>query len=101
MPTTLQIPQVSYNSYFGNISKVVWFEVNDNLNYFELGFTIVPEQTRQTSLTLFNNSSNQEVWKKIYAANAQQSPVYENIQNLSTERTSQIFPYAIINNATP
>jgi hypothetical protein len=100
MPTTLDIAQPTYNSYFGNISKVVWFNVNDNLNYFELQLTIIPEQTRRTSLTLYDYNQNREVLVKEYIADVQQSPIYDIIKILNVERTQEVFPYAIINNTT-
>ena len=36
MANIIDIPSKSYQTYFGEVKKCVWFEVTDNYNYFSV-----------------------------------------------------------------
>lgn len=100
MPTLTLIPDVSYQTRFGNVGKVVWFDVTNNYNYFELYFTVMLQQFRVTSLELYDANGNQIVWSNIYPADVNQEILFDSIRVLHVTTTNNEQPFGIINNPT-
>jgi len=96
-PTQTNIPNVTYNSYFGNIGKVVWFEVSENYNYFELYFSINLQQSKKTSLTLYNNLTTSYVWENQYPADANQETYLDSVKILYVPQVGSEQPFGLIN----
>lgn len=100
MPTPVNIPDVTYGSYFGNVGKVVWYDVSNNFNYFELFFSINLKQFKQTSLVLLNNKTNSVVWERIYPADADQEVFLDSIKILYIPEGVLEQPFGLINQPT-
>lgn len=100
MSTPRNIPQVSYNTPFGDIGKVIWFEVVDDENYFELQFSINLQQYNQTSLTLYNNTTTTYVWENSYPPDTDQEEYLDSVRILYISLGSTIQPFALINEPT-
>lgn len=100
MSTPRNIPQVSYNTPFGNIGKVIWFEVVDDENYFELYFSITLQQYKDTSLTLYNNSTTTFDWKGIYPPDTDQEQYLDSVRILYLPQGPIPQPLGLINQAT-
>jgi hypothetical protein len=97
MPTITPIPDVSYQTRFGNVGKVVWFDVTNNYNYFELYFSVLLQQFRDTSLQLYNSDTNQIVWSNIYPSDVNQETLFDSIRVLHITTTNNEQPFGIIN----
>jgi hypothetical protein len=97
MPTPRNLPSVSYNTYFGDVGKVLWFEVSDNYNYFELSFTITLQQTKQTNLQVYNNLTNTIVWENTYPSDANQEEYSDYIRLLHVPTPPDEQPMGLIN----
>ena len=100
MPTPISIPQVTYNSYFGNVGKVAWFQVTENVNYFELHFTLYLQQARITNLSLYSNKEEQFVWEREYPADVDQQAYNDIVKILNLQQTLAGNAYAVVNNPT-
>ena len=97
MATPTNIPSVSYNTYFGNVGKVVWFEVNDNFNYFELNFNLTLQRTVQTRIQIYNNLMNNVIWETIYPADVDQPQYLDYVRILNTPIPGTIQPMGLLN----
>jgi hypothetical protein len=97
MATPVNIPDVSYNTYFGNVGKVVWFDVTNNYNYFELYFSINLQQYRETSLELYNNLAYQTVWSNTYPSDANQEVYLDTVRILHVTAGNFEQPFGLIN----
>lgn len=67
MANIIDIPSKSYQTYFGDVKKCVWFEVTDNYNYFSVVLKVQRLQLNNVSLQISNlNSATTNIWSKIY-----------------------------------
>jgi hypothetical protein len=101
MATPLSIPQVTYNSYFGNVGKVVWFQISENVNYFQLHFSLYLQQARKTNLLLYSDKEGQYIWDGEFPADVDQQQYNDIIRILNLQQTLLGNAYAVINNPTP
>jgi hypothetical protein len=97
MATPRNIPSVQYNTYFGNVGKVVWFEVVDNYNYFELYFDLTLQQSRRTYLQVLNYNLNQVAWENYYPSDANQEEYLDSVRVLYQPQANVDQPFAVIN----
>jgi hypothetical protein len=90
---TIQVAEKSYNTYFGSVSKCVWFEVTDNYNYFSVELRIQRLQTNNVNIQISNyNSSNTNLWSKIYQLSSNPTIVVDTIKlNHVPEQNSQVY----------
>ena len=81
MANTIDIPSKSYNTYFGNVKKCVWFEVTDNYNYFSAILNVERLQRNNVTLQLGNlNSSFSNLWSKTYPMSSNPQTVQETLK---------------------
>lgn len=97
MATPRNIPQVSYNTPFGDISKVIWFEVVDDENYFELYFSIELQQYKSTNLQLYNNTTNENVWTNSYPPDTDQENYLDSVRILYLPQPPALQPFGLLN----
>lgn len=97
MPNTIDIPPKSYNTYFGNVKKCVWFEVTDNYNYFSVILNVQRLQTQNVNLQIGNlNASFDSLWAKKYPLSSNPQTVQENLK-LSHVPQQNSTVYAVFN----
>jgi len=96
MPTPINISEVSYNTYFGDVGKVLWFKVTDNFNYFELDLNITLQRTKVTNLQVYNNVTNLTIWENSYPEDVDQEQFLDNVRILNTP-AGILQPLALIN----
>lgn len=97
MENTLTIPEKSYNTYFGDVKKVVWFEVTDNYNYFEINFRIQRLQTKNVTISLSNlDSAYSNLWSKIYPLSSNTTIIEDNLK-ISHVPTQNSTVYGVFN----
>lgn len=63
---TIDVPSKTYGSMFGNISKCVWFKVNDGLDYMSVDYSIKTEQLYDVVLILTSYGDQIVQWKKTF-----------------------------------
>lgn len=81
MANTIDIPSKSYNTYFGNVKKCVWFEVTDNYNYFSVILNVERLQTYNVTLQIGNlNTEFNNLWSKVYPLSSNPQTVQENLK---------------------
>lgn len=97
MGTLRNIPTVSYNSRFGNVGKVVWFEVTNIYNYFELSFSFQLQQLNETNIQIYNNVTGEIIWTANYPQDVDQEQFLENVRILYIPDATTPQPFAIIN----
>lgn len=100
MGTPRNIPQVSRNTPFGVIGKVIWFEVTNNENYFDLDFSITLQQYNSTKLLVYNNITSQYVWQNSYPPDTDQEQYLDSIRILYIPQSPDSQPFALINQPT-
>jgi hypothetical protein len=67
MANIIDIPSKSYQTYFGDVKKCVWFEVTDNYNYFSVILKVQRLQTNNVTIEIANLSSGvPNIWSKTY-----------------------------------
>lgn len=76
--TTIKLPQTS--SKFGKIDKIIWFKVDDINGIFNLNLFITPNQTQNTNITIFNNGTKEEKFKKVYSRSSNGTTISEIIK---------------------
>jgi hypothetical protein len=74
MANNIEVPSVSYNTYFGIVNKVRWFDIPDQYQYFEIIFNVYRNQTKDTNLTLFNLESG-NIWKRTVSRSSNPAPI--------------------------
>jgi hypothetical protein len=97
MATPTNIPSVSYNTYFGNVGKVVWFEVSENFNYFELNFNLTLQRTNKTNIQIYNNLMDSVVWENTYPEDVNQSQYLDYVRILNTPIVGTEQPMGLLN----
>jgi hypothetical protein len=97
MENTLTIPEKNYNTYFGDVKKVVWFEVTDNPNYFQINFRIQRLQTKNVSIRLGNlDSQYSSLWSKVYPLSSNPQIVEDQLK-ISHVPTQNSTTYGVFN----
>lgn len=74
MANNIEVPSVSYNTYFGVVNKVRWFEITDEYEYFDITFHVYRNQTRSTNLKLYNLESG-NIWTRSIQRSADPTPL--------------------------
>lgn len=97
MPTPVDIKSVSYNTYFGDVGKVLWFEVSENYNYYELAFNLTLERTKETNIKIYNNLLNNFIWENTYPADVDQPQYLDYVRILNVPVPGVEQPYGLLN----
>lgn len=66
MSTYTNIPDVSFSVNFGQINKIVWFNVDDDNSIYDINFYITPNNSRDINIEIFNYMSKLTLFKKTY-----------------------------------
>lgn len=78
MANTIDIPSKSYNTYFGDVKKCVWFEVTDNYNYFSVILKIQRLQNNNVNIQIGNlGSTFSNIWSKNYPVSSNPTIIEE------------------------
>jgi hypothetical protein len=83
MANIIDIPSKSYQTYFGEVKKCVWFEVTDNYNYFSVILNVQRLQNNNVNLQIGNLGSSSTIdslWSKIYQVSSNPQTVQENLK---------------------
>lgn len=84
MCINLNVPSVDYNTYFGSIKKVVWFEVTEEYEYFDVTLSINRSQLFDTNITINNlGSTGGNQWQEIFPKTSDTTPVVRNLKLLN------------------
>jgi hypothetical protein len=97
MATPVDIPSVSYNTYFGSVGKVIWFEVSENFNYFELSFNLTLQRTKETNLQIYNNLMDVLVWENTYPEDVDQPQYLDYVRILNVPVPGVEQPFGLLN----
>lgn len=95
----ITIPEISYNTPFGNVNKAVWFKPDVNTaGNFDINLLIIPNVTLSTNISINNRAQNAEVYNNKFLANASQTPINRKI---TITHNPNIFSqyYVILNNS--
>ena len=76
--TTLKIPDITNN--FGKMNKIIWFNVSDIEGTFSINLHITPSQSLDTTVTVFNYTTNKEHFSKIYPKSSNNGIINETIK---------------------
>lgn len=72
----ITIPEVSYNSPFGNVSKAVWFKPQTNTaGNFNVELLVIPNITLSTNISINNSAQYVQVYNNRFLPNASQTPI--------------------------
>lgn len=67
MSTVIQIPDKTYESYFGAVKKCIWFDVTPNYGYFYVNLNVNQQRDQNVTLQISNyNIGNPVVWSNYY-----------------------------------
>jgi len=78
MANIIDIPSKSYQTYFGDVKKCVWFEVTDNYNYFSVVLKVQRLQTNNVTIEIANLSSGvPNIWSKTYQVSSNPALIEE------------------------
>lgn len=80
MSTYSNIPDVSFSVPFGKVNKIIWFNVADTASTFDFNFFIVPNQSKDTNIEIFNYGSNTNLFKKTYLKSASPETITETVK---------------------
>lgn len=84
MAANINIPSVDYNSYFGTINKVVWFDVTDNYNYFDVTLNVDRLQFYDAKLSIINLGTGAIQWEQTVAKSTNPTPASITTRVLNT-----------------
>ena len=77
---------------FGQIKKIVWFEITNIDGPFDVNLYITPNQNQNTSIVIFNQSSKEEKFNKSYPQSASTKTISETVKiNYNKKFDSTIF----------
>lgn len=95
----MQIPSITYSSYFGPVSKVRWYSVTDNFNEYEVDLTIELSQTNSSKVRIENRANfNGVEWEESIPATPNQIYIVRLVQILHVP-TLKAVEYVVINQA--
>lgn len=97
MATPVDVPSVSYDTNFGNVGKVIWFEVSENYNYFELSFNLTLQSTQETNIKVYNNLTNNFIWENSYPADVDQPQYLDYVRILNVPVPGVEQPFGLLN----
>jgi hypothetical protein len=80
MSTYSNIPDVSFSVPFGKVNKIVWFDVQDISSTFDINFYIVPNQSKDINIEIFNYGSGSNLFKKTYLKSANSETITETVK---------------------
>jgi len=76
----ITIPQVSYNTPFGNVNKSVWFKPDTNTpGNFDVELNIIPNTTISTTIRIANYFQGKIIYSEEFPPNASQTPINRKI----------------------
>jgi len=76
--TTLKVPEISNN--FNKVDKIIWFNVSDIEGTFSINLHITPSQSLDTTITVFNYTTNKEHFNKLYPKSSNSGIINETIK---------------------
>jgi hypothetical protein len=76
--TTLKVPEITNN--FGKVNKIIWFNVSDIEGTFSINLYITPSQSLDTTITVFNHTTNKEHFSKTYPKSSNNGIINETIK---------------------
>lgn len=80
MSTYSNIPDVSFSVPFGKVNKIVWFDVQDISSTFDINFYIIPNQSKDINIEIFNYGSGSNLFKKTYLKSANSETITETVK---------------------
>jgi hypothetical protein len=77
--TTLKVPEITNN--FGKVNKIIWFDVPPDIEgTFSINLYITPSQSLDTTITVFNHTTNKEHFSKTYPKSSNNGIINETIK---------------------
>jgi hypothetical protein len=76
--TTLKVPEISNN--FNKVDKIIWFNVSDIDGTYSINLFITPSQSLDTKIIVFNYTSKEEHFSKIYPKSSNSGIINETIK---------------------
>ena len=75
--TYTTIPNVTIDPYFGKINKIVWFTVSDTFGTFTVNLYLLPSQSSETTVTIFNKVTGEKMFTQKYSRTPNTSSIID------------------------